>query len=176
MGPVAELQEQVELRIRDYFLEIFHALFQQVKTNQPGNSILPELIYNTCNAIEKLKEVLLSLYLKSNLTISSKVFFRLMSQYLGMVNIPFEGEPLSGLQVMGILETRCLDFENLIILGLNEGQWPKSVTGGSYIPYNIRKGFGLPGSDDQEAISAYYFYRLVQNIQYSVCLRAVWIQ
>ena len=151
------------LAYSDYFLEIFHSLFQLIKTKQPENLILPELIYTTCLAIEKLKDVLNNLHSKSSLDISPKIFFRLMAQYLGMVNIPFEGEPLSGLQVMGILETRCLDFDNLIILGLNEGQWPKSATGGSYIPYNLRKGFGLPGSDDQEAVSAYYFYRLIQR-------------
>ncbi|MGM0622123.1 MAG: PD-(D/E)XK nuclease family protein, partial [Bacteroidota bacterium] len=69
----------------------------------------------------------------------------------------------SGMQVMGILETRCLDFENLIILGLNENKWPRKFTAPSFIPFNIRKGFGLPGIDEQDAMYAYYFYRLIQR-------------
>ena len=64
---------------------------------------------------------------------------------------------------MGILETRCLDFDNLIIIGLNEDTWPRTGTGPSMIPFNIRKGFGLPGIDDQDAMYAYYFYRLIQR-------------
>jgi len=65
--------------------------------------------------------------------------------------------------VMGILETRCLDFKNLVILGLNENKWPRTFTAPSFIPANIRKGFGLPGIDEQDAMYAYYFYRLIQR-------------
>lgn len=147
----------------DYYLDIFRSLFQHVRATHPDNKILPELIYATCNSIEKLRESLTELKRSSKHSISQKVFFRLLSQYMGSVSVPFEGEPLSGLQVMGILETRCLDFDNLIILGLNEGQWPQLDANASYIPYNLRKGFGLPGIDEQEAISAYYFYRLIQK-------------
>lgn len=64
---------------------------------------------------------------------------------------------------MGILETRCLDFDDLVIIGLNEDNWPKSTPAPSLIPFNLRKGFGLPGIDDQEAMYAYYFYRLIQR-------------
>jgi CRISPR/Cas system-associated exonuclease Cas4 (RecB family) len=66
---------------------------------------------------------------------------------------------------MGILETRCLDFKNLVILGLNENKWPRTFTAPSFIPANIRKGFGLPGIDEQDAMYAYYFYRLIQRAE-----------
>ncbi len=91
------------------------------------------------------------------------VIIRLISRILEAEAVPFEGEPLSGLQVMGVLETRALDFKNLILLGMNDGTFPKSTSANTYIPYNLRKGFGLPTIEDQDAIYAYYFYRLLQR-------------
>jgi CRISPR/Cas system-associated exonuclease Cas4 (RecB family) len=79
------------------------------------------------------------------------------------LSIPFEGEPLAGLQVMGILETRLLDFKKLVVLSMNEGKLPKTGTANSFIPYHLRKGFGMPTIDHQDAIFAYYFYRLIQR-------------
>jgi hypothetical protein len=77
--------------------------------------------------------------------------------------LPFSGEPLSGLQIMGALETRNLDFENVFILSLNEGAFPAKGPANSYIPFNLRKGFGLPTVDQQDANYAYTFYRLLQR-------------
>ena len=76
-------------------------------------------------------------------------------------NIPFQGEPLSGLQIMGILETRALDFDRLIILSANEGVFPAKKTANTFIPYNLRRGFGLPTYEHQDGIWAYHFYRLL---------------
>ena len=147
----------------DYFLEILGSFFTWIKTEDPGNKMLPELIYSIYGAIEKLKAVVQNVSGEQGREISQAVYFRLFNQYLGQVSVAFEGEPLSGTQVMGILETRCLDFENLIILGLNENKWPRTFTAPSFIPHNIRKGFGLPGIDEQDAMYSYYFYRLVQR-------------
>jgi hypothetical protein len=77
--------------------------------------------------------------------------------------IPFSGEPLIGLQVTGLLETRNIDFKNVIILSVNEGILPKSTVIPSLIPYNLRRGFGLPTFEHQDAIFAYYFYRLINR-------------
>ncbi|MEM4369764.1 MAG: PD-(D/E)XK nuclease family protein, partial [Desulfurococcaceae archaeon] len=82
---------------------------------------------------------------------------------MNLERIPFVGEPLKGLQVMGLLETRTLDFENIIILSMNEGSMPKPNRKSSYIPYNIRKSFGLQTYEDEDAISSYLFYRLIQR-------------
>jgi CRISPR/Cas system-associated exonuclease Cas4 (RecB family) len=79
------------------------------------------------------------------------------------MHIPFNGEPLAGLQVLGILETRTLDFENVILLSANEGILPKAADMPSFIPYNLRAGFGMPTPEHQDAIYAYYFYRLIQR-------------
>ena len=77
--------------------------------------------------------------------------------------VAFKGEPLSGLQVMGLLETRALDFDKLVILSMNEGIFPRTTPPNSFIPFNLRKGHGLPTIDNQDAIFAYYFYRLINR-------------
>jgi hypothetical protein len=92
-------------------------------------------------------------------------FLRLFRQLLKGEKIPFAGEPLRGLQVMGVLETRNLDFKNVFILSLNEGSLPSFNTKGSYIPHNIRKAYGLPTVDQQDAIYAYLFYRSFQRAE-----------
>ena len=81
------------------------------------------------------------------------------------LRVPFEGEPLSGLQVMGILETRLLDFKHVILLSMNEEVMPASHRGQSYIPYALRMAFRMPAREDMDAIYAYYFNRLLQRAE-----------
>ncbi len=147
----------------DYFLNVLGSFYSRIKETDSENKMLPELIFSIYSAIEKLKVVVENVAGEQGREISQAVYFRLFNQYLGQVSVAFEGEPLSGTQVMGILETRCLDFKNLIILGLNENKWPRTFTAPSFIPHNIRKGFGLPGIDEQDAMYSYYFYRLIQR-------------
>lgn len=90
---------------------------------------------------------------------------RLMNRLLTSANIPFHGEPAIGMQVMGVLETRNLDFRNLIMLSLNEGQLPKAGGESSFIPYNLRKAFGMTTIEHKNAVYAYYFYRLIQRAE-----------
>ena len=90
-------------------------------------------------------------------------YFRLLNQMVGTASVPFHGEPLNGLQIMGPLETRALDFDNLVILGCNEGVFPRKSVSSSFIPPELRKGFGLPTYEYQDSVWAYYFYRLVQR-------------
>lgn len=91
------------------------------------------------------------------------VAWQFIRKAIDTLKIPFSGEPVQGLQVMGFLETRALDFENLFILSVNEGVLPSASRGNSYIPFSLRKGFGLPAFDEQEAVMAYHFYRLLQR-------------
>jgi len=158
------LPEKVESYSR-YFLNVLAEIVKKFQTTESENAMMSEIIYAVYQAIEKLEMVLNKTILEQKREISDVVFFRLFTQYLGTVSVAFEGEPLSGLQVMGILETRCLDFKNLVILGLNENKWPRTFTAPSFIPANIRKGFGLPGIDEQDAMYAYYFYRLIQRAE-----------
>ncbi len=88
--------------------------------------------------------------------------FRRVSRSL---KIPFTGEPLNGLQIMGVLETRNLDFKNVLILNMNEESWPAPPRRGSFIPYNIRRAFQLPVFEHQDAIYSYLFYRLLQRAE-----------
>ena len=88
---------------------------------------------------------------------------RLLERLLEGISVPFRGEPLQGLQIMGPLETRALDFRNLIILSANEGMFPRRSVSSSFIPPELRKGFGLPTYEFQDAVWAYYFYRMIQR-------------
>jgi CRISPR/Cas system-associated exonuclease Cas4 (RecB family) len=86
--------------------------------------------------------------------------FRLIQNNISTLSVPFEGEPLKGLQIMGFLETRSLDFDRIIMLSINEGKFPKKTIPQSIIPYKLRQTFGLPSIEYQDSIFAYYFYRL----------------
>ncbi|HEU5147163.1 MAG TPA: PD-(D/E)XK nuclease family protein, partial [Chryseosolibacter sp.] len=96
---------------------------------------------------------------------SLKSFLRLFRQLVRTQKIPFSGEPLKGLQVMGVLETRNLDFKNVFVLSLNEGAFPSTGGKGSYIPHNIRNAYGLPTLAYQDAMYSYLFYRMLQRAE-----------
>ncbi len=96
---------------------------------------------------------------------SMKSFLRLFRQLVRAQRIPFSGEPLKGLQIMGVLETRNLDFKNVFILSLNEGVFPSFGSKGSYIPFNVRRAYGLPTVTHQDAMYAYLFYRSLQRAE-----------
>lgn len=91
------------------------------------------------------------------------VWFRILDSVVRGETVPFEGEPLKGLQIMGPLETRALDFDTVVILSANEGIFPRHSVAESFIPPQLRKGFGLPTYEHQDAMWAYYFYRLLQR-------------
>ncbi len=161
---IFNLPEKVENFSR-YFLQVLGEIFSKFQTSETENAMMSEIINSIYQSIERLDITINKAIYEQKREISDVVYFRLFTQYLATVSVAFEGEPLSGIQVMGILETRCLDFENLIILGLNEDKWPRTFTAPSFIPANIRKGFGLPGIDEQDAMYAYYFYRLIQRAE-----------
>lgn len=97
----------------------------------------------------------------ASLSVLPMTYFRLLEQLLAPVSVPFRGEPLKGLQVMGPLETRALDFSNVIILSCNEGIFPRKSVSSSFVPPELRRGFGLPTYEYQDAVWAYYFYRMI---------------
>ncbi len=99
------------------------------------------------------------------LEVLPQTYIRLLGQILGAVSVPFRGEPLKGLQIMGPLETRALDFRNLIIMSSNEGVFPRRNVSSSFIPPELRKGFGLPTYEYQDAVWAYYFYRMISRAE-----------
>src|SRR5690606_36799442 len=94
-----------------------------------------EFIYYLSTTVKRLSDILAKLPAQPNPTTWQSLFRKLAA----FQSVPFNGEPLKGLQVMGLLETRALDFENLVIIGMNEGVFPKSSPPDSFIPYNLRK-------------------------------------
>lgn len=90
-------------------------------------------------------------------------FFRLLSQIVSGMSVPFTGEPLNGLQIMGPLEMRAIDFDNVIVLSCNEGMFPHRSFSSSFVPPELRQCFGLPTYEYQDAVWAYYFYRVIQR-------------
>ena len=99
--------------------------------------------------------------LEKELPVTPSTYVKLLLNLLSMQSAPFEGEPIGGLQIMGPLETRALDFDNVIILSCNEGSFPRRSISSSFIPPALRTAFGLPTYEFQDAIWAYYFYRMI---------------
>lgn len=140
----------------NYLLEIIQFLGTSYSENQ---SFEKESAYHFYKHLSDLK-----LILSDEVRIESWAGLKkLFSQVIAFEHIPFRGEPVRGLQIMGVLETRSLDFKNVIVVSMNEGIWPGSSTENSYIPRSIRKAYGLPTSDYRDAIFAYLFYRLIQR-------------
>lgn len=98
-----------------------------------------------------------------DLDVDKITYERLMRQLVDSTTIPFHGEPAEGIQIMGLLETRNLDFDHVLVLSTNEGNMPKGVNDASFIPYSIRKAYGLTTVDNKVAIYAYYFHSLIQR-------------
>lgn len=118
-----------------------------------------EFIYHYYITVNRLADVIGGFAIPFSLP----TYFRLLRQMTESISIPFRGEPLSGLQIMGVLETRALDFENQIILSMNEGVFPLKKAANTFIPFNLRKGFGLSTTEHQDAIYAYHFYRMISR-------------
>lgn len=97
-------------------------------------------------------------------------FFYLIGRHLASASVAFEGEPMKGLQIMGILETRCLDFENVIILSMNERSFPRKHYSRSFIPNNLRRAFGMATTEHQDAMYAYYFYRMISRANQAILI------
>lgn len=118
-----------------------------------------EFVYALYKSVVKLGDLLS----RVASTVDLETWLKLFRRITETQTVAFKGEPLSGLQVMGVLETRALDFENMVILNMNEGVFPKDSAPNSFVPYNLRKGFGLPTIEHQDAIFSYYFFRLIHR-------------
>ncbi len=120
-----------------------------------------EFIVEYYKTINKMEESLRNSKAVPNMSIET--YLKLLKKLIIGISVPFSGEPLSGLQVMGVLETRALDFDNLIIMSMNEGIFPLKKAASSFIPYNLRRGFDLPTYEHQDSIYAYHFYRMINR-------------
>lgn len=148
-------QEADEQNILSYLRDVVQLMGRQNSVDELDK----EYAYYFIQLFNRMEDLLGVGY--SNL----RAFLRLLRQLVRTQKIPFTGEPLKGLQVMGVLETRNLDFKNVFILSLNEGVFPSGQGKGSYIPHNIRKAYNLPTHEHQDAIYAYLFYRVLQRAE-----------
>lgn len=154
--------------LSEYFRDLLSLLalkLSETDQSRQGNSIQQniwnEFIYRIVLSVNRLESILNNPEVK----FTSQTYIRILDRMLRMQSVPFSGEPLSGIQIMGILETRALDFKNLIILSVNEGVLPAVSSGSSFIPFSLRDAFGLPSINHQESIFAYHFYRLLQRAE-----------
>ena len=128
-------------------------------TQDEENPMQAEALFRMYTLLNRLS----SLIENDHLDVDRITLQRLLLQLIRSTSIPFHGEPAVGLQVMGVLETRNLDFDHILLLSCNEGNLPKGVNDASFIPYAIRKAYGLTTIDNKVAICAYYFHRLLQR-------------
>lgn len=155
-------------------LSFFH-LFEKPKThinfledlinfcNELKFQEISDIEYENISLFEKSFKILVNQIQPYSFEINMEVLEVLVGQIINSENINFEGEPLSGLQIMGLLETRLLNFPNLILLSANEGKLPLGNSQNTYIPFDVRKNFGLNTFLENDSIYAYHFYRLIQD-------------
>ena len=142
-------------------LQHIASLIKQVgiATKQEGDALTQESVFRMFTILNRLAALADS----GDLLVDNTTLRRLVSQLVGAASIPFHGEPVVGVQIMGVLETRNIDFDNVLLLSCNEGNMPKGVNDSSFIPYSIRKAHGLTTIDNKVAIYSYYFHRLLQR-------------
>ena len=130
-----------------------------IATKPEGDPLTQESVFRMYTILNRLATLADS----GDLLVDNTTLRRLVSQLVSSSSIPFHGEPVVGVQIMGVLETRNIDFDHLLLLSCNEGNMPKGVNDSSFIPYSIRKAHGLTTIDNKVAIYSYYFHRLLQR-------------
>ena len=130
-----------------------------IATKPEGDPLTQESVFRMYTILNRLATLADS----GDLLVDNTTLRRLVSQLVSSSSIPFHGEPVVGVQIMGVLETRNIDFDHLLLLSCNEGNMPKGINDSSFIPYTIRKAHHLTTIDNKVAIYSYYFHRLLQR-------------
>lgn len=143
--------------------ECLASILLNIKSNLEIISDEDKLLKTFLYAIFKVINKLISYCSKNTHIDSVETLHAIYKQIIDLAEISFEGEPLSGLQIMGILESRVLDFETVIITSLNEGKFPAGKAINSFIPFDVKKELDLPTYKEKDAIFAYHFYHLLQR-------------
>ena len=130
-----------------------------IATKQEGDALTQESVFRMFTILNRLATLADS----GDLLVDNTTLRRLVSQLVSSSSIPFHGEPVVGVQIMGVLETRNIDFDHLLLLSCNEGNMPKGINDSSFIPYTIRKAHHLTTIDNKVALYSYYFHRLLQR-------------
>ena len=158
-----EIFSSREENLMTYLLGVLRRLITSLQEVSDDNlRIEKEFLFSIYTTIQSMRNV----FQEEGITPDNQFYLQIIHKILQGITIPFSGEPLEGMQIMGLMETRMLDFKNLIILSANEGIIPTSGHTASFIPYNLRLGFGLPTPEHQDVLFAYYFYRLLQRAEH----------
>ena len=143
-----------------WLMSIIRQIAKAISQDESESSPLTqESLFSMYTLLNRLSELIES----GSLQVNILTLQRLITQIVSATSIPFHGEPVEGIQMMGVLETRNIDFEHVLLLSCNEGNLPKGLSDTSFIPYSIRKAYGLTTIDHKVAIYAYYFHRLLQR-------------
>ncbi|WP_447635366.1 PD-(D/E)XK nuclease family protein [Flavobacterium microcysteis] len=144
-------------------LETISNLLLQIKSNlgndDEGEKITKAFVYSIYKVINKL----MNYYSKHKHIDTIETLYAVYKQIIDLAEVSFEGEPLNGLQIMGVLESRVLDFETVIVTSMNEGKFPAGKSQNSFIPYDVKRELGLPTFKEKDAIYTYHFYHLLQR-------------
>lgn len=146
------------IQVNDFLQRIIN-LILLLKEN--SNSLEKEYLFRFYNAFTQLQ----NLHLKFGYITSLKTLHQFFKQLISSETLSFQGEPLQGLQLMGMLETRVLDFKNLILTSVNENILPANSQQSSFIPFDVKVAFGLPTYREKDAIFSYHFFRLLQRAE-----------
>jgi CRISPR/Cas system-associated exonuclease Cas4 (RecB family) len=153
------------LNLAQYLLTLIQKIGRTHEKETPFtstyNGLYQESIFQAYKVVNRLYGLLSS----ENWRLEKPTFLRLLKKLLATVQIPFHGEPVKGLQIMGVLETRALDFKNVLMFDVNEGFVPGSADENTFIPQFLRVYFEMSTIDHQDSIYAYYFYRLIQRAE-----------
>lgn len=144
-------------KLLNYLIDLLRAI--GANSRQQDDPLYQESLFRCYTVLNRLRDLTDS----GDLRLDTPTLERLINQIAQSTSIPFHGEPAEGIQVMGVLETRNLDFDHVLVLSCNEGNLPKGVNDSSFIPYAIRKAYGLTTIDHKVAIYSYYFHRLLQR-------------
>lgn len=150
------------VQLKQFILDALNLIFKNLPNSSNDIDYITlnkEFIFHAGNSIVKSIQSILS----NNIKISVENFLKILQSNLLEITVPFFGDPLSSLQIMGLFETRLLDFRHVIVFSANDENLPGRFTKSSFIPYHLRKGFNLPTVENQDSMIAYYFYRLLQG-------------
>jgi hypothetical protein len=144
-------------------LENISALLLLIKENFSNDNEEEKIAKSFVFAVFKVINKLINYYSKHAHIDNIDTLYAIYKQVIDVAEVSFEGEPLKGLQIMGVLESRVLDFETVIVTSMNEGKFPAGKSQNSFIPYDVKKELGLPTFKEKDAIYTYHFYHLLQR-------------
>jgi len=144
-------------------LESLSSLLQTIKNNLSNDNEEEKITKAFVFSIFKIINKLINYYSQHQHIDNLETLHAIYKQVIDLAEVSFEGEPLKGLQIMGVLESRVLDFDTVIITSMNEGKFPGGKSMNSFIPYDIKRELGLPTFKEKDAIYTYHFYHLLQR-------------